>query len=189
MFKHLSALQKNHLKKGKFKTSIKILHHKKALFFSFFIPYNFSHISTLYPLKKIAPFIKDPGAAPDFVKAFAESSTAIRVVWKPPPVGKRNGDITYYKIFYVPSSVPSTREEEEATLVRIEDSDAAEWVIDELRKWTEYRVWMLAGTIVGDGPPSYPVLVRTGEDGRFYCFSSKENDRELNPDYTVPHHP
>ena len=138
---------------------------------------------------KIAPFIKDPGAAPDFVKAFAESSTAIRVVWKPPPVGKRNGDITYYKIFYVPSSVPSTREEEEATLVRIEDSDAAEWVIDELRKWTEYRVWMLAGTIVGDGPPSYPVLVRTGEDGRFYCFSSKENDRELNPDYTVPHHP
>ena len=67
----------------------------------------------------------------------------------------------------MPSSVPSTREEEEATLVRIEDSDAAEWVIDELRKWTEYRVWMLAGTIVGDGPPSYPVLVRTGEDGRF----------------------
>ena len=111
------------------------------------------------------------------------------MVWKPPPVGKRNGDITYYKIFYVPSSVPSTREEEEATLVRIEDSDAAEWVIDELRKWTEYRVWMLAGTIVGDGPPSYPVLVRTGEDGRFYCFSSKENDRKLNPDYTVPHHP
>ena len=39
-------------KKGKFKTSIKILHHKKALFL-FFIPYNFSHISTLYPLKKL----------------------------------------------------------------------------------------------------------------------------------------
>ena len=116
---------------------------------------------------------KDPGAAPDFVKAFAESSTAIRVVWKPPPVGKRNGDITYYKIFYVPSSVPSTREEEEATLVRIEDSDAAEFVIDELKKWTEYRVWMLAGTIVGDGPPSYPVLVRTGEDGRFLLIVNK----------------
>ena len=119
---------------------------------------------------KTAPFLKDPGAPPDFVKAFAESSTAIRVVWKPPPVGKRNGEIAYYKIFYVPSSVPSTREEEEATLVRIEDSDASEFVIDELKKWTEYRVWMLAGTLVGDGPPSYPVLVRTGEDGRF-CLS------------------
>lgn len=110
---------------------------------------------------------KDPGAAPDFVKAFAESSTAIRVVWKPPPVGKRNGDIIYYKIFYVPSSVPSTREDMEATEVKIEDPEAAEFVIDELKKWTEYRVWMLAGTIVGDGPSSYPTLVRTGEDGKF----------------------
>ena len=50
-------------------------------------------------------------------------------------------------------------------MVKIEDSNAAEFVIDELKKWTEYRVWMLAGTIVGDGPASYPVLVRTGEDG------------------------
>ena len=50
-------------------------------------------------------------------------------------------------------------------MVKIEDSNAAEFVIDELKKWTEYRVWMLAGTIVGDGPSSYPVLVRTGEDG------------------------
>ena len=31
--------------------------------------------------------------------------------------------------------------------------------------------------------------LRHGKAGRFYCFSSKENDRELNPDYTVPHHP
>ena len=51
-------------------------------------------------------------------------------------------------------------------MVKIEDvSNASEFVIDELKKWTEYRVWMLAGTIVGDGPSSYPVLVRTGEDG------------------------
>ena len=50
-------------------------------------------------------------------------------------------------------------------MVKIEDTNASEFVIDELKKWTEYRVWMLAGTIVGDGPSSYPVLVRTGEDG------------------------
>ena len=53
-------------------------------------------------------------------------------------------------------------------MVKIEDSNASEFVIDELKKWTEYRVWMLAGTIVGDGPSSYPVLVRTGEDGMRY---------------------
>ena len=97
------------------------------------------------------------------------------MVWEPPPVGKRNGDIIYYKIFYVPSTVPSTREEQESTMVKIEDvSNTAEFVIDELKKWTEYRVWMLAGTIVGDGPSSYPVLVRTGEDGMPLIFTQKK---------------
>ena len=105
------------------------------------------------------------------------------MVWKPPPAGKRNGEIAYYKIFYVPSSVPSTREEEEATLVRIEDSEASEFVIDELKKWTEYRVWMLAGTLVGDGPPSYPVLVRTGEDGRFLFIFTKRTKKKAKQHY------
>ena len=62
-------------------------------------------------------------------------------------------------------------------MVKIEDSNAAEFVIDELKKWTEYRVWMLAGTIIGDGPSSYPVLVRTGEDGRFDNFFAKKMEK------------
>ena len=127
----------------------------------------------------LKPQKPDPGAAPDLVKAFAESSTSIRVVWEPPPVGKRNGDIIYYKIFYVPSTVPSTREEQESTMVKIEDvSNASEFVIDELKKWTEYRVWMLAGTIVGDGPSSYPVLVRTGEDGMPLIFTQFDTNNQ-----------
>ena len=102
------------------------------------------------------------------------------MVWEPPPVGKRNGDIIYYKIFYVPSTVPSTREEQESTMVKIEDvSNTSEFVIDELKKWTEYRVWMLAGTIVGDGPSSYPVLVRTGEDGMPLIFNTKNFDHTI----------
>ena len=98
-------------------------------------------------------------------------------------MGKQNGDIIYYKVFYVPSSVPSTREDAEATMVEIQDPNASEFVIDELKKWTEYRVWMLAGTIIGDGPSSYPVLVRTGEDGRFdiYFGSSWSNLVHFDP--------
>lgn len=139
----------------------------------FFPPFHHLYI---WCTKKPKP---DPGAAPDLVKAFAESSTSIRVVWEPPPVGKRNGDIIYYKIFYVPSTVPSTREEQESTMVKIEDvSNASEFVIDELKKWTEYRVWMLAGTIVGDGPSSYPVLVRTGEDGT-PIFTQKYDQKKI----------
>ena len=136
-----------------------------AEFFISWLLFYFYYYFFFHPFSPPLCTKPDPGAAPDFVKAYAESSTSIRVVWKPPPVGKRNGDIIYYKIYYVPSSVPSTREVQESTMVRIEDTNASEFVIDELKKWTEYRVWMLAGTIVGDGPTSYPVLVRTGEDG------------------------
>ena len=39
-----------------------------------------------------------PGAPPQLVKAYAESSTSIRIVWQPPPENKRNGRITYYKV-------------------------------------------------------------------------------------------
>lgn len=42
------------------------------------------------------------------------------------------------------------------------------FILDELKRWTEYRIWVLAGTSVGDGPPSYPITVRTHEDGMFY---------------------
>ena len=113
-----------------------------------------------------------PGAPPDLVKAYAESSTSIRVVWKQPPEAKRNGDIAYYKIFYV----QGTRSDPDATMIKIDNPEVEEFVIDELLKWTEYRIWMLAGTSVGDGPISYPVVVRTGEDGR--SFSSGLNTQK-----------
>ena len=76
------------------------------------------------------------------VKAFAESSTSVRVAWQPPPEGKRHGDIAYYKLFVVAGNRPDT----EAQVIEIARPDAREYVVDELRKWTEYRVWMLAGT-------------------------------------------
>lgn len=116
-----------------------------------------------------------PGAPPDLVKAYPESSTSIRVVWQPPPENKRNGKITYYKIFYVPNS----RTDSDATMIEINDSDRQEFIIDELRKWTEYRIWMLAGTQIGDGPISYPVIIKTDEDGMYHnelFLGSKKDD-------------
>lgn len=43
--------------------------------------------------------------------------------------------------------------------------NATEIVLDELRRWTDYKIWVLAGTKVGDGPRSFPMVVRTLEDG------------------------
>lgn len=44
-------------------------------------------------------------------------------------------------------------------------------VLDELKRWTEYKIWVLAGTSVGDGPRSYPMTVRTHEDGMYFQFA------------------
>ena len=119
------------------------------------------------------------------VKAFPETSTSIRVSWQPPPENKRNGKIMYYKIFYV----KSTRSDPEATMIEIEKESLEnyEFTIDELLKYTEYRLWMLAGTSVGDGPTSYPIIVKTDEDGTYYllcniifCFTYKYQNKNFN---------
>ena len=74
--------------------------------------------------------------------------------------------IIYYKIFYVPKQ----KSDSEATVVTIKNADTREYVLDDLAKWTDYRIWMLAGTSVGDGPKSKPNDVRTDEDGKLIRF-------------------
>lgn len=98
-----------------------------------------------------------PGAPPMNVTAVAVSPTAVRVSWQPPPAERAHGRIAYYKLLCVESG----RGDSEATVVKLNQTS---FVLDELRRWTEYRIWVLAGTSVGDGPASYPVTVRTHED-------------------------
>ncbi|VVC96328.1 unnamed protein product [Leptidea sinapis] len=98
-----------------------------------------------------------PGAPPMNVTAVSISPTAIRVSWQPPPAERAHGRIAYYKLLCVESG----RGDSEAMVVKLNQTTI---VLDELRRWTEYRIWVLAGTSVGDGPASYPVTVRTHED-------------------------
>ncbi|XP_059050770.1 tyrosine-protein phosphatase Lar isoform X1 [Achroia grisella] len=98
-----------------------------------------------------------PGAPPMNVTAVPISPTAIRVSWQPPPAERANGRIAYYKLL----CVESERGDSEATVVKLNQTS---FTLDELRRWTEYRIWVLAGTSVGDGPASYPVTARTHED-------------------------
>ena len=115
------------------------------------------------PFSPFLPLSAVPGAPPQMVNAYPESSTSLRIVWEPPPENKQNGVIAYYKIFYV----PKTRSDSEATVIEIKNANAREFVIDELMKWAGYRVWMLAGTSVGDGPKSSPIEIQTDEDGTY----------------------
>ena len=116
-----------------------------------------------------------PGAPPQMISAYPESSTSLRLVWKPPPENKQNGIISYYKIFYV----AKTRSDSEATVIEIKNPSAREFVIDELMKWADYRIWMLAGTSVGDGPKSSPLDVKTDEDGTYKYFLFKQTSSRL----------
>ncbi len=69
----------------------------------------------------------------------------------------------YYKIYFVENNDPEALTKE----VTISNPNTREYVIDQLRKFTEYKIWVLAGTSVGDGPHTDQILIRTDEDGTF----------------------
>ena len=104
-----------------------------------------------------------PGSPPSDIRANAEDSETIRVEWKPPPLDKQHGEITYYKLMIVNNSRPDS----DASVITISDPNVFEYLITKLKKWTEYRVWMLAGTVIGDGLKSEALFVRTDEDGMY----------------------
>lgn len=118
-----------------------------------------------------------PGAPPQKFLAEAEDSSSIRVTWAPPPEDKQHGDIMYYKIFFLENNEPDALTKE----VTISNPNTREYVIDQLRKWTEYKIWVLAGTNVGDGPYTEQILIRTEEDGTFtYTFSFTDIPKYFN---------
>lgn len=80
--------------------------------------------------------------------------------WQPPPIERSNGQIVYYKVFLVENGHGHSDSEASVTTL-----NATNIVLDELKRWTEYKIWVLAGTSVGDGPRTYPIIVRTHEDG------------------------
>ncbi|CAG9761325.1 unnamed protein product [Ceutorhynchus assimilis] len=98
-----------------------------------------------------------PGAPPGDVQGKAVSPTTIRVRWDPPPADRSNGNIIYYKLHFVEAD----RSDGEATINKM---NATEFELDELKRWTTYRIWVLAGTLVGDGSASYSITIQTLED-------------------------
>lgn len=101
-----------------------------------------------------------PGAPPQQVRGVALDSRSLRISWEPPPRELHNGAITYYKVKYIRADAAPGAAPYEALKGPAELSHT----VTGLDKWTPYRIWVLAGTSVGDGPGSSPVLVRTDED-------------------------
>ncbi|XP_046699071.1 receptor-type tyrosine-protein phosphatase delta-like isoform X3 [Silurus meridionalis] len=101
-----------------------------------------------------------PSAPPQDVKCFSSSSTSILVSWKPPPMELQNGIITKYTIQYAATEGEDTSLQEIMEIL----PEKTRYILENLEKWTEYRVTVTAHTDVGAGPESLPQLIRTEED-------------------------
>nr|XP_053782234.1 protein sidekick-1 isoform X3 [Desmodus rotundus] len=115
----------------------------------------FSRAVTEYTLQGV------PTAPPQNVQAEAVNSTAIRLLWSPPPQQFINGINQGYKLLAWPADVP-----EAVTVVTIAPDfhGVHHGHITNLKKFTAYLTSVLCFTTPGDGPPSTPQLVRTHED-------------------------
>ncbi|NXO05323.1 PTPRD phosphatase, partial [Rhinopomastus cyanomelas] len=101
-----------------------------------------------------------PSAPPQDISCTSPSSTSILVSWKPPPVEKQNGIITGYSIKYIGIDGEDVKPHEILGI----SSDSTQYLLEQLEKWTEYRISVTAHTDVGPGPESLAVLIRTDED-------------------------
>lgn len=103
----------------------------------------------------------EPSGAPQDVRCHSSSSTNILVSWLPPPTELQNGIIVQYTVQY------AATEGEDTAPRQISDipPGSSQYLLENLDKFTEYRVSVTAHTDVGAGPESPPQLVRTEEDG------------------------
>lgn len=74
---------------------------------------------------------------------------------------KQNGIITSYSIKYTGIDGEDDKPHEILGIA----PDTTQYLLEQLEKWTEYRISVTAHTDVGPGPESESVLLRTDEDG------------------------
>ncbi|XP_072318757.1 protein tyrosine phosphatase receptor type Db isoform X8 [Eucyclogobius newberryi] len=100
-----------------------------------------------------------PAAPPQNITCTSPTSTSILVSWAPPPVEFHNGIISGYAIQY-------SNTEGNKTFKTVDgiSSESTSFLLENLKKWTEYGITVRAQTEAGDGPESLQLLIRTDED-------------------------
>lgn len=108
-----------------------------------------------------------PSQPPRDVSAAAVSPTEIRMSWLPPDPQHINGINQGYKIevFRLNNNVPDMEIEVLSDVSNMLGLQT--YNIENLKKFTDYKLSVLCFTSKGDGPSSPPVLVKTQEDGTF----------------------
>ena len=110
---------------------------------------------------KVSTKASKPVAPPKSFTGKYLDSRRIEVTWLPPDQDTQRGRIISYKIYYQPND-----QEGVEPLVVTADGDSRRYILRDLSTWTEYKIWMVASTGVGDG--------------RFHPDTEREIFRELN---------
>ncbi|XP_076342776.1 cell adhesion molecule Dscam1-like isoform X2 [Tachypleus tridentatus] len=101
-----------------------------------------------------------PTLSPRSVKCMPQTSQSITITWMPPPQTSINGILRGYKVFYRPVTLFYDRLF--SPLVLKDDATIA--TIQDLNKFTNYSISVLAFTRKGEGVSSEPVYCRTLPD-------------------------
>ncbi len=106
-----------------------------------------------------------PDGPPEKVHCVALTSSTIQVSWHPPEIHLRNGIIKGYKVLYAPhpGRVPSAS----LPVPKISRLSTVTTVLENLRKFTNYSIQVLAFTAAGDGVYSKQIDCTTHSDGEF----------------------
>lgn len=134
------------------------LHH--YFFFSLTLSFSCVRQCCQLTLQKIVP-----SSPPESPKCDVLSSTSIYITWSPPPIDSQNGKIRGYKVFYIASDDIYEKE------IHIVKSNNQYLTVENLKKYTNYSVWVLAYTKMGDGMKSNQFFCRTYEDGEHDTYS------------------
>jgi Fibronectin type III domain len=120
-----------------------------------------------------------PSSPPDSPKCDVLSSTSLYVTWSPPSIEGRNGKIKGYKVSYIASE---DLYEKDPMVAKTTNQYLT---IENLKKYTNYSVWVLAFTKSGDGVKTNPLFCTTHEDGRFSFPLPKSTSSTF---YSFQHH-
>ena len=99
-----------------------------------------------------------PDAPPSISQPFDIYTTSVSLMWDPPPLDNRNGDITHY-VLGVTDLCSNSR-----TTTELQPM-ASPYTVMDLRSYTLYNFTLQAATVNGSGP-AYSQTVQTVEDGQ-----------------------
>ena len=104
-----------------------------------------------------------PDGPPEKVHCVALTSSTIQVSWHPPEIHLRNGIVKGYKVLYAPR--PRAAPSAGLPVPKISRLSTVTTVLENLLKYSNYSIQVLAFTGAGDGLYSVPIDCATHSDG------------------------